>query len=777
MSWEEPIYSFSHQQPPTPTRTPTSATFGQNVFQTPKAESSFYDPRVTWNTADPYAASPNLLKTPRPYVATTPLFNRPSTASGQNTPKLGQNIAAEIASHVHHLSSTPHSPLPQLETNRQLSASPNLRSGKRRRSDAEESVPSPTFGLALDTSSSMRSAGSMQTPPPTSTSASRRKAQQAQVAKLVQQSAAAGRRMSVPFFPKSGNGDSSETQPEASAQQFSTLQFSPDVFEFSLSGPATAPIFPQHKLFWEPKHDEGMNIDFSEDLANPFDTPRPPPLDPFVSAHDHTIATQGLASQSFLSYSAVGSKTSLSANPCSSFVQTSFVSTAGPIREHHASTRTGVNAVDPSLLFSSPGRSLQPLDTSMASTAPADEDLLQPYAYQIQEAKRERVFEGSTKPKRKRKPDSDSPAVKAALETLRGDDPGPHKVRRQVTDNVILRTNKDTRPAAALLFNESNGHESSGRRRSLAQLNRGKMNCGKHHGPQHRTALALTIDSSGRARTETRTIMNETRSGQTEENSMDLDGRSDSSDSETSTDNSTIAVATSQAPSFSFSMEGSRGSRGPRMGQFSQKPISHSSKSSYASIHTSSTYAENWHPTLNTNSTSIAPDTGFGQPRGLVVHDAVQAPRLYGHIDSPGTEDGASEVETNIEFDERDGSAQYELKKVLRDRQSARKPTLDSRSKPKHQSFSLHKKESISRHSKGTSSTHQKKTTSNFSGVSPTTISDPDLPTPSSAGGGSASGNIRCICHNTLNDGQMVSWYVLRPLKRGKRLTCWKFGM
>lgn len=624
-------------------------------------------------------------------------------------------------------------------------------------------MPSPTFGLALETSSSMRSAGSMQTPPPTSTSASRRKAQQAQVAKLVQQSAAAGKRMSVPLFPQTGTGESSAMQAEASPQQFSALQFSPDVFEFSMSGPATAPIFPQQKLFWEPKHDEGMNIDFSGDLTNPFDTPRLPPLDPFVSVHDHSAVPQGMISSSLQNYSGEGSKTASRTNPSSSFAQIGFVSTAGPIGEHHIFTRTGASGVDPSLLFSSPGRSLEPLDTSMTSTTVLDEDTLQPYAYQIQEAKREKAAEGSAKPnKKKRKPDSDSPAVKAALETLRGDDAGRPKVHRRITDTVVLRTNKETRPAAPLLFKETNGPEPSRRRVSPIKNSHSNTHPTEAHGPRRRTALALTIDSSGRARTETRVIIDEPGSAQTEENSVDLDRHSDSSDSDRSSNSSLAAMITSQAPSFDFPREESKG---PRMSRFPQNAVSHSSKSSYASIHTSSTYGENWQPTMSTKPTTTKSTSSFGQQGGRAIHDLSRAPISYGHVGSIGTEDSVSEAETIMESDEGDGSAQHELRKVLRDQEITRKSTPDYSNKPKHLPSTLRKQDPTSHRSKGTSSIRRKGNTSNLSGISPTTISDPDLPTPSSAGGSNTSENIRCICHNTMNDGQMIVWYGLPCLK------------
>lgn len=63
------FYSFTdpNVEPQTPTRTPTTSS-----FETPKLESSFYDPRVTWNTADPYASSPELVKFPPRFDLASP---------------------------------------------------------------------------------------------------------------------------------------------------------------------------------------------------------------------------------------------------------------------------------------------------------------------------------------------------------------------------------------------------------------------------------------------------------------------------------------------------------------------------------------------------------------------------------------------------------------------------------------------------------------------------------------------------------------------------------
>ena len=58
-------FSYPNGEPQTPTRTPTTAAL--DSF-TPKLESSFFDPRVTWDTADPYASSPEFLRSPQKFA-------------------------------------------------------------------------------------------------------------------------------------------------------------------------------------------------------------------------------------------------------------------------------------------------------------------------------------------------------------------------------------------------------------------------------------------------------------------------------------------------------------------------------------------------------------------------------------------------------------------------------------------------------------------------------------------------------------------------------------
>ncbi|EEP78084.1 predicted protein [Uncinocarpus reesii 1704] len=135
MNWDHPIHSFTdpNVEPQTPTRTPTISSLDDTAFQTPKFESSFYDPRVTWDTADPYASSPELTRSAHRFDQTP----------GQRVQSPGDGTISR------------HRPV---DIGR-----------------ADSNFTTHSAGFADSVGSAKRSAASMQTPPPTSTV--RRKAQ------------------------------------------------------------------------------------------------------------------------------------------------------------------------------------------------------------------------------------------------------------------------------------------------------------------------------------------------------------------------------------------------------------------------------------------------------------------------------------------------------------------------------------------------------------------------------------------------------------------------
>jgi len=557
----------------------------------------------------------------------------------------------------------------------------------------------------------MRSASSMQTPPPTSSSASKRKAQQVQVAKLVKQSAANGGRTTTRIFPKPSNAVVSMSPAETSPQQFSTLQFSPEVFgSFPMAGPATAPVYPQQKLFWDPTQESNaMNIDFgtTDTFVDSFGLDVSKQLDSFASTHDPLHMSQ-IVSTSFDIENVMGLATSATAPAAH---DTNYLSSIGLIT-HSSHSKPLNTAVDPSLLFSSPSRAPEPLNVDIPYQA-MHNDNLQPYAHQIRDARRERESSETRKPKRRRGPPTESPAVKAALETLRGEEVdrshGSAKAgssakafsRHADGNRVAFEDPEASRDVTHTSTSVRKGK--SLRRRSSSRLH-----------PKH--TVTLSIGPDGRAETQTQ-VLAEANS----EFHMDLD--SDSGDTESlSSHDGDAHIATSQPSSFAYPLNKASA---PRLARFASNSKHHSHKSSYAS-----TQASVIDPALTTSFISWPPG------------------------ESKGTE---SEGETVVDFSNERGDAQSELKKVVRNR--AQRRASEQRSRPGSGRDIL---ENRNRHPGSAYATQQTLTPTQdiFNNISPTTITDPDLATPSSARDSVISGNAtRCVCHSPDADGElMILW-------------------
>lgn len=759
--------SFSDRggEPPTPTQTPTSATFLQTSFEPPKEESSFYDPRVTWNTADPCASSPDFLKTPKYLAFATPKGSPSLGESSRKRRFSGQNIEDEIASHVHHLSPNPSLKLPPVEPSRQLSSSPNpsLSSSSTKRScqrtSKQASIPSK-LGLDEDIGPTMRSASSMQTPPPTSTSASRRKSQQAQTAKLAKQSAASARRMSTPIAPKTKAVDAMSSQIEESPLQLGSLQFSPDGFGFPLSGPATAPIYPQQKLFWDPdQNTDGMNIDFpTEDpFTLSFGLGTQKGLDPFISLGEQSAAPQLPASSSFNNFNPRNSDiTDLAMSiGLDSADQADFLTSSGLMIRGTSTTKLPGKGVNPSLLFGSPSR----LPAQSTSAQVHHNDTLQPYAHQIGDAQIQDELRSNRRAKKRRKPEADSPAVKAALQTLRDENNLHTEVAEKVNDRTAFLVRK-SRSRNNRVSSQSSEILKKSARASHSDLHR----LGMARQPKKRPVVTLTIDSHGRAKTETKTVFDDDRS--TSNARMELDTPSE--DSEATSSSGSTAMILSRPQSFNLP---NQKHRNPKLARFATDSKTHSQKSSYASTLASGNNAnilpvlENQNRHRATGHASINGGQGRSYSNKLInpVSSPTTIPDDMNNMrDNDGVIETDSEAETVITSEEDRGDAQYELKKIIQNRAHDR-ATIRSGLKKGQMSKArndIFHPDQIPPHSysrslpPGNGRAHTL-----YDSISPTTITDPDLTTPSTGRESHVSDSTRCVCHLSEIEGElMILW-------------------
>ncbi|KAF2138099.1 uncharacterized protein K452DRAFT_311874 [Aplosporella prunicola CBS 121167] len=223
---------------PSPNSTPKSATFPDASFQTPRTDSFSSHFLDAWST--PRA---NVQQTP----TQTPL--QPRTVTGERPVSSYSHKSLNLEDpnfHINHLSPNSHLPLPPVEQSRRLSSSPGplpTEHGSRDNSQGYSTAVSSLSKSAMNSSQ-------IQTPPPTRDASSSRKRDSSGLGlSFNTPSTIYSRRGSAPV----GNGDNDieSAFTQTPGPLFTNLQFTPDMAQFSSTGPATAPIPAQNRLFWD----------------------------------------------------------------------------------------------------------------------------------------------------------------------------------------------------------------------------------------------------------------------------------------------------------------------------------------------------------------------------------------------------------------------------------------------------------------------------------------------------------------------------------------------
>ena len=547
--------------------------------------------------------------------------------------------------------------------------------------------------------------------------------------------------MSVPSLESAViDAEDLNSQINAPPLQLSNLQFSSDSFGLSAAGPATAPAYQQHKLFWDPTHAEGIDIDFSGNLEDPFNTNHQSSLDPFVSSYDQHLLGQNSILSSFLDFSNDPRESFQTLTPLTREQTHSFPINCS-VSDGSTRRKPLVNGVDPSLLCSSPSHVADTLTKPATSKRVLDEESLQPYAYQIQEARREKEVGGVVKMKKKRKPTADSPAVKAALDTLREDHAIRPAPQRRNTDSVIIRSKSKARETdVGIEYNPNGIRAPTQRRLSPLKLESSRNDSSASQSRLMRTAVAFTIDASGRARTETKTMIEDDEPTVISQRQY-CDSLPDISDSDTSSDESTLATNTGQASSFDFTY--------PDFGQVRRSKVSDYTKS-HSHKSSTSTYISGSY--VDTPSRPVDKDTedGGGPPR-------IDVPRsMLKYSKQCADANVVSEAEAILGSE---GTAQFELRKIL-ERKKREESTMNNNCKPTKNSKAP--KQHISPFGESTSpyrsvdaflpdplDTHQF-----ISNYSTKTIVEPD----SISSQSQRHDNFRCVCRNPKEQGQLITW-------------------
>ena len=490
---------------------------------------------------------------------------------------------------------------------------------------------------------------------------------------------------------------------QASPNLFPSLQFSPDMFSNAAFGPATAPAYPQQRLFWDP------NMGSMDAVAG-----LPPYQDPFAFSQpdfNQSFHSTSTVMQSFDPTTQVPELQPYDLPPMSRPMNTSYVDGAAFPAPFSTSPRMAPpREENPSMFLSSPARRFtnndhqQPMQNTIARDKPA-------YHHQIEESRREREA------KRQRKGDVKHPSVtRSVMEALRrpvspvkDSRPG---LKRSLTHSGVAANKPHLRNQSHVSFldNVSNASGSTNHSRRTgrssplkslaASINRSQASSRN----SKRTSMSLSIDEHGVARTVVTKVPDE----------MDLDTEEDSSDSEISfRDESDFHVMRSQQNSFAYPEDDDMHDNAPLP---SSRLHGHSKNSSYSTMTSRSSALHSSQTSSSYSTTKARGPNRPGQRKSIMLE--------------PMRED--------------EGDAQQALRAIIQDRSRSASTQDGSMSSMQFNSSPpLHQNQYAT-----------------FN-VSPTTITDPDLATPSTDRDSSVSnGSTRCVCNSSEPSNLMIQWCV-----------------
>ncbi|OKL56041.1 hypothetical protein UA08_08729 [Talaromyces atroroseus] len=690
-------FSYSNGEPQTPTRTPTSAAFADAAFRTPKFESSFYDPRVTWDTADPYASSPELLKTPQRFI----FGGTPSNAMQQ------QPLDASFGQH--------------LSPNAAVKGPGDTDTAKRRQiskpTDAEDEGPGSV--------NSVRSAATIQTPPPTRTS--RRKALDAG------NEGGQGHMGSARRLPEPQLETPSRIIASSPQHLFANFQTSPDFFHFSNINSSASPFFPQQKLFV----DQDVPADPFADTPNAFatstagavshahalDVPPLPAIQGSLDLPDFSISTD----VSFGIGPTAPADAALFPTPFSTSPRVSFTKTE-----------------DPSLFLSSPARRFGPPQPFSEPKSAPRPRMRQPYYHQTEEAKREQQrhtsrtsnqsLSGSLSDDNDNDDDGDDDEdfTPRAVSIFR-----PGLARSKTTtamSSLIPHSRSQSQQPFANSLSSTSGIKktpSKGRVSPVKSLRLPRTNSSCL--PSRSQSLILKIDKDGRAKTEFQPERGFT--GLTDPISeMDIARSITGSEADSTEYSNCLAVQNNLFGFSAMSLTRPNSSRA----ESQSRP---NSKSSFAS-------------TVASSASGRRSPWAESKPRrpqsAMIPSEWLSTPRKLSALCNANFTGQSSSTDSTLPDPEEDsGDAQHALRQLLAGR-ARNTSTINNRRMRIPISQSMHHLQSSPPGLNGAFGLRSSEATS------PTTLTDPDLATPSTGRRSNPSNGTRCICKSMDNGGHLM---------------------
>ncbi|OJJ45780.1 hypothetical protein ASPZODRAFT_133649 [Penicilliopsis zonata CBS 506.65] len=807
MSWDHPVHSFSYPtaEPQTPTRTPTiiattAVGLSEPAFQTPKLESSFFDPRVTWDTADPYASSPEFLRTPLRFglhTPSNPLRIPDSLPEGERENGKGDTARRIRAARPNASGGA----LPDGREQHQPQQQQQQQGGREHVSDDDYIQHLGALG----------SAAVMQTPPPTS--ASVRKV--TGVEKLPGSMAPGGNSSSSNNNNNIAHLETPSRLLRDSPRIFGNLQSSPDFFQLAAVDPSASPFFPQHRLFWDQEPEPHHSLDRHTPLPPLPTTSIPPTTNPntasttstaTANATTDTILPAALAVSSIPQLPEIGGSMDLpefgehhhgfgmaSTGPSDAALFPAPFSTSPRLPM--------TKAEDPALFLSSPARRFGGPQPTPQKGLFSSRPTRQPYHHQTEESKREELrrvrqlsgssfnMMGSEEGHYNRGPDNEiycnddndnDHDHDDDEEEEEDDDFTPRQMRPGLTRSMThhaVPSSPASRPAS--LYRSSSGMmaSTSGIRKSpskgrLSPIKTMRQPLPRAHSmaggfPTRSSSVVLTIGKDGRATTAMMPMTagsstashHQTTTGLTDPiMGMDLDGSVTGSESDSAEYSDYPIVHHHHHNHY-------RSSSSWYPGRSESRPHSKGSYTSIASSH--SGRHSPW--AAGSSSSSVSVQGGGGPRRSTSLYRPSPddwrrtTPQRHSTIMLPnsdftyGSLSVASEALADPD-DEDSGDAQHALRKVL---QGKGRSTAGAGLLRHSQSVNYGSRppgryaRSITAHLRSSPPRFGSELTTD-SNTSPTTVTDPDLATPSTDRHCNPSNGTRCICHSMDNGGHLM---------------------
>ncbi|KAI2630792.1 hypothetical protein GGR54DRAFT_170097 [Hypoxylon sp. NC1633] len=515
MSGDHPISSFGdpNAQPPTPKQTPTSAGFPGSVFETPKNNRASFEESSGWTPrfADEYSV---FNSTPGNLRASQGSFvdfsvSTPYESLNHKRPLSTEHIAAEIATHVTHFSSTPNLPLPPVDPSRRLLSSPDaLVTG--------QSPTEPGFGSQQQQQQpkkicrdvAQESKIQTATPPPSTQKGKRRLAPKLQTGTM------------------QNDGFDPEFLASTPQQQHMThfVSTPTDIFGYPMSAPAASSNFGDSRMFWDTDM-SGMDFDFSTGNGNVLQTPSHRPMNSLdwgksneIFQETGTAPPQSQESNPPAKKERVLAPKPPAANPDTNATDSSmFVSSFHAPTDESFAMMSQNGGVDPGLLFTRPpSSSMEPAHFDPMAQLPL-QSFTQPEPVILTAAKppKRAAVRRSNSTKEVRKKGN---RATASSPIKPSDRPG---LSRSFSENIGRNPVRATSNLPNLAPATRPMAQSSGRAVSQGSRPNGRISPLKGHHrrlpslssipetptPRTHTSVKFTIDSSGRARAETTTVV------------------------------------------------------------------------------------------------------------------------------------------------------------------------------------------------------------------------------------------------------------------------------